>query len=498
MIGMRSTPWSWIFVAGGLLGGVASACTSPSVTADKAGGSGPTVVLKMASIAADIDLFPPVQYFVDRVQEVSGGRIRIAVVNAWGHYAPDAERQVVRAVATGQVDLGSVGARVFDTMGVNSFQALEAPMLIDSYALEDAVIRSDLPAAMMKEVRDLGVTGLAVLADRLRKPVSSTTPLLAPSDWRGIRFGTLSSEAQAQAIRSLGAAPVEVQGPYRQQALKEGTIQGFEMSLLHYRMIGLEQLAPYVTANVNLWPQVDVLTINPDRFARLTEQDQQWLRQAASDATVRSIDLANDDAQDLVLACKTGARFEDASPSDLAALQAAFVPAYRDLERDTQTNAFIEAIEELKRSTRVEKPFAIPDACTGPAPAPPDMGSGTSPSSLNGTYRWTITKQDALASPTEDKSTEHLATFPWIFTATLKDGKWTLSHTGGEVQIDSPGDSYSVHGSRFTFNWSSEGVSLTFTYTRDDRGNLHLKPIPPTNPGDVFVWTTHPWLKISG
>ena len=48
----------------------------------------------------------------------------------------------MRAVAAGQVDLGWSGTRVFDTMGVTSFQALHAPMLIDSYALQHAVIAS--------------------------------------------------------------------------------------------------------------------------------------------------------------------------------------------------------------------------------------------------------------------------------------------------------------------------------------------------------------------
>jgi TRAP-type C4-dicarboxylate transport system substrate-binding protein len=496
MIGIRKVPSSVIVLAA-FIAAVGTACTSPAATADKAGGPGATVVLKMANIAADIDHFPPVQYFVERVQDLSGGRLRIAVVNAWANYAPDAERQVVRAVASAKVDLGSVGTRVFDTMGVDSFEALEAPMLIDSYALEAAVIQSDLPTEMLQGLRDLGVDGLAVLGDGLRKPVDSTTPLLAPLDWHGIRFGTLASDTQAQAIRSLGAAPVQVLGPYRAQALKDGTIQGFEMSLLHYHMNGLERLAPYVTANVNLWPQMDVLMVNPARFAALSEQDQRWLRQAASDAIARSTDLANTDAQNLILACKAGARFEDASPSEQAALRDAFTPVYRDLARNAQTKAFIQAIEELKSSTAAEQRLSIPEACTGPAPAAPNVGLGTTPTSIDGTYRWTITKQDALASSTEDQSAEHLATFPWVFTATLKDGTWTLSHTGGQVETDSPGDSYSVDGSRIAFNWAVAGRTLTFSFTHDGSGNLHLKPIPPMDPGDVFVWTTHPWMKIS-
>lgn len=497
MIGVRTPLQLRVAVTAALAAAVAAACSSASGTADKAGGPGETVVLRMASVVGHIEYAPAVRYFVDRVHDVSGGRLRIAVVDRWGKFSSDAEQQVVRATSAGKVDLGWVGARVFDTMGVNSFQALQAPLLIDSYALEDAVIRSDLPGVMLQGLGGLGVTGLAVLADGLRKPVTSKKPLVTLGDWRGTGFGTFASEVQAHAIRSLGAKPMQVLGPEREQALKEGTIQGFEMNLLGYQMNDMQSFAPYVTANVNLWPQMDVLMINPARFAALTEQDQRWLRQAATDATVRSTDLIDTDPQHLVLACKGGARFQDASPSDLAALRRAFAQVIKDLEQDSQTKAFIQVIEALKQSTRAERPLAIPDACTGPAPVSPIEGAGTASSRLNGTYRWTITKQDALASPTEDKSPEHLAAFPWILTATLKDGTWTLSHTGGEVQIDTPGDSYSVQGDRITFDWTGVGI-LTFTYTLDEHGNLHLKPVPPMAPGNVFVWTTHPWTRLPG
>jgi len=65
----------------------------------------------------------------------------------------------------------------------------------------------------------------------------------------------------------------------------------------------------------------------------------------------------------------------------------------------------------------------------------------------------------------------------------------------GEVQIDSSGDSYMVHGDRITFHWTGNGI-FTYRYSVDGRGNLHLKPVLPMDPGEVFVWTTHPWVKI--
>ena len=76
--------------------------------------------------------FPALTYFVEQVEEISDGEIRIEIVGEWGDAADDAEAAVVRGVAEGDVDLGWAGSRVFDTLGVSDFQALTAPMLVDS------------------------------------------------------------------------------------------------------------------------------------------------------------------------------------------------------------------------------------------------------------------------------------------------------------------------------------------------------------------------------
>jgi TRAP-type C4-dicarboxylate transport system substrate-binding protein len=463
---------------------VAGGCGGGGGSGDKAGGSGEPVVLRMANAYGDLDVVPAVQDFVSRVKERSGGNLRIQVASTWGGYADDAEQQVVRAVAAGKADLGWAGARVFDTMGVNSFQALQAPMLIDSYALEQAVVASDLPGQMLQGLTKVGVRGLGVLGDGLRKPIAVEHPLLGVGDWRGITFGTLKSEGQAQAIRSLGATPMEVFRRSRNEALKDGRLQGLEMDLLVYERGALAQPAPYVTANVNLWPQMDVLFANPGRLAALTEQQRGWLQQAAQDATGRSAALADRDTQSLKVACQSGTRFADASQADLASLRKAFAPVYTSLEQDSQTKAFIQRIRALKQSTPAGAPLAIPAGCTGKAPAHPAASTGTAPADLNGTYRYLLTKEDArkAGDPEVDE-------FPSLITVKLQDGQVE----GGCFGRDA---SYSVDGDRIRFDSPEYGYSLTFTFSVEGKGNLHLTPVPPMDKGDAFVCSYKPWTKI--
>jgi len=343
----------------------AAAGCSASAGADKAGGpAGGPVVLRMASTPSGPSDAPPVADFIRRVGVLSGGSVQIQVINQWGDYVPGAEAQVVRAVGTGQVDLGWAGSRVFDTMGVPGFGALSAPMLIDSYPLENAVLNSSLPSRMLAGLSRLHVTGLAVLGDVLRHPIAVRRPLLAPVGWLGLSIGTYRSGVQEQAIRALGAGPVVAFGPYRTHDLARGTIQGFELDVQRYVHLGLVASARYVTANVALWPQFDVLFANPARLASLTAQQRAWLEQAAAGAARTSVPLvAGQDGPSIRQACAMGARFAAATPADLAALRRSLSVVYQNLETDPQTSAFLRQIVALKRTTPSGPAPVIPAGC---------------------------------------------------------------------------------------------------------------------------------------
>src|SRR5262249_17454213 len=112
---------------------VLAACTSGSTsgTDDKAGGDAEPIVLTLADFSFSPVSVVGVKDFVDRVEQLSGGAVRIDVKSDWDGevYHSDIEQRVVRDVAAGKADLGWVGTRAFDSLGVDSFRALNAPML---------------------------------------------------------------------------------------------------------------------------------------------------------------------------------------------------------------------------------------------------------------------------------------------------------------------------------------------------------------------------------
>jgi TRAP-type C4-dicarboxylate transport system substrate-binding protein len=472
---------------------VAGACGGGSI-GTKAGGAD-QIVLRMADVNCCLNYAPGVVYFVNRVEQLSNGSIRILDVDEVGSFAPDAEEQIVKGVAAGRFDLGFTGARIFDTIGVSSFQALMAPMLIDSYALEQAVITSDIPAEMMKAIRKLDVDGIAILGDGLRKPIARRAPLLGPSDWTGITFQAWRSAVQAQAIRALGATPLE--NLPDSKAWASGKVQGFEKDIFKYHGNAAERDAPYVTANVNLWPLILALFINPRRFATLNEGQRGILKTAAREAIAHSTGLTEDrDLNAVAGACKAGARFRTASDMDLAAMRSAFEPVYTELEKDAKTKSFINRIQQLKQSITQEQPLRIPAGCTGPAPAATQGLTGSAAGRLNGTYRYTLTLEDQKkADPTYDPSLNPQDHWPQVVTIVLKNGKWNPGTRGGGT--------YSVDGNHIVFvppsypGYNGPVGPLRFTFSVDDRGDLHLAPVEPMDDGDAFVWSSKVWTKIS-
>jgi TRAP-type transport system periplasmic protein len=454
---------------------------------DKAGGTGEPVTLRMATAYHDLGDLPALAYFVNQVAEVSDGAVRIEIVGEWGDAAPNAEESVVRGVADGDADLGWAGSRVFDTLGVTEFQALAAPMLVDSYALEGTIIRSGITKEMMSGLDDVGVEGLGVLAEGLRKPFGVERPIVGPGDWKDITFATVASKTQAAAISALGAEPVELFGSGREEALDEGEIQGFEFSLYNYsRDPALQDKAPFVTANVNLWPLMSVVFGNPEGLSALSTEQRGWLEEAARDAADRSSTLVDTDAESVRNVCGGGPRFTVASAHELAALKKAFAPVYASFRKDPTTEMFIDKILALKDTVAPAAAVPSNEDCAGAAPGPGESGTGTAPAALNGTYRYKITLDAAQdASMVDDQDT-----YPIITTIYLEDGNLEGGCYGAE------GGTYSVDGDRIAFHSSEYDYTTEVTFKQDEVGNLDLTPAPGTDPGDAFQCYSQEWTKI--
>jgi TRAP-type C4-dicarboxylate transport system substrate-binding protein len=315
---------------------------------DKTGGGPPAkpVVLTLVAHDDDEQEYAP---FVAAVARLSGGALRINVLGNWGATQDLAETFVeggiVSAVRSGKAQLGVVAVRVWDTLGVRSFQALVAPFLVDSLALELRALQMPHGAEALAGLRRSGVVGVALLPGRLRRPLGLTRPLLGPADYRGARIAIRPGGVAGETFRALGARP----GLYI-----PGTLPGFdgvEIDPFTVSAESFDQGARELTGNVVLWPKPWTIIMNPAAFAHLTHAQKQIILAAGREAQATELPrIVRDQQIGVTNLCRDGLPFATATVSDLAALRSSVRPVYRTLERDAFTRRWIAVIRRLRLS----------------------------------------------------------------------------------------------------------------------------------------------------
>jgi TRAP-type C4-dicarboxylate transport system substrate-binding protein len=467
-----------LLLAVGLLAGCGSGA------ADKAGGPSTPVVLRLAdSNNSDQPDTGALEYFAAQVAKRSGGSLRVRITYlAAGSATPYVEERTITAVRAGHYDLGWIGARAWDEMGVKSFRALQAPFLITSKRLLDRVVTSPLAGEMLDSLGTQNVVGVALVPDYLRHPAGMGRPLVSPTDFDGARVRIQPSRVSAAVMKALGAVPVAISNSQIGYAIDQKRIDGQEVAMLS--SAGGSVLA----GNVVLFAKAMTLFANHDSYGRLAASQRRVLRDAAA-ATVRhAVALYPTDAKIAQRFCFDRRRILLATPAELATLARETRPVYRMLEADPQTRRFIRQIEAWKRTTPPDPAMSVPAGCRQKQRPAPFAGALQAASLLDGTYRWVITRADAHRywGPQLNPGD----TYPMIGTAILRNGTWRFA--GPEPDRGT----FRIRGNRVRFDWPRVATVLVFTFARDGDGTLHLKPVLPMDPGDQFVWSYKPWRRI--
>jgi TRAP-type C4-dicarboxylate transport system substrate-binding protein len=376
-----------------VLAAAACAAGCAGLTHDRAGGSRPAkpVVLTLASHDTGADA----REWIAAVQRLSGGSVRIAQRPDWRDREVDYERHTIDDLRSGKVDLALIPARAYDTLGVRSFQALLAPLLVDSYPVERAVLTSHVPDRMLAGVAPLGVVGVAALPGTLQHVLSMTAPLLRPVDYaihplKGWEIGVRPSRLTTATFRALGDRTVAVAPGDDTRRFYSVEQSASEIVAFHYQDVTQGMTLP---RNITFWPRVMTVAMNRDAYGRLSASQRRALVGAGSASIGPSVQrIERADTHAMRSFCRVRpfhqqVRLVTATPTDLRLTRRALRPVYAGLMRDPASAAEIRAIRSIRGATR--PPPAV--HCPGDRRRPPSALTGqryTAQLTRTGRRRW--------------------------------------------------------------------------------------------------------------
>ena len=457
---------SRIAIVGAIIA-IAAAVPGCGGESNKAGGeqAAETVVLTLANPAdSPIDL----DEYARAVENESGGSLRIEFEDSWRLGEPDNEVGTIEDVSAGKVEMGSVAARTFDLIGIDSFQPLVAPFAIDSYALEREVLESPLATEMLAGAEDAGVVPIALLPGELRKPLGVTRPLIEASDYRGATIGIRPSRLGAQTIEALGAQPVDYHFSDDVSAFDGIETQPASVAFTD------DVRAGTLAINVSLWPRILTIIMNSNAYEGLSDDHRDALSAAAAAALEPSVaELQRREEEAVGVLCNQGElSVRSATPSQLASLHAATARVTRALGRDPVSRQVLAEIEAMRAEVEPEQP---PTCTTEGAGA--TAGDETP---VDGLWLMETTKEEAATLiPKGDLvpenwgevtvalragrfafTTESDGACIWAYGTYAVDGdtvEWTFEDGGGE----SPNDVANAPGEVFKYGWSRYRDQLT-------------------------------------
>ncbi len=365
--------------------------------------------------------------FVEQVETLSDGEITIEPTwEAGADTTPTFEQGVAEALVEGRYDLGLAASRAWGSVGVTSFQPLQAPFLIDNDALAEAVATSPTATAMLEGLSSVGVVGLTMWLEELRHPFAfdsfGAEPFLSPEDFAGTTIRIIGSGTTSALIEALGATPI-VKEDWGQD-VADGLIQGTEAGLLG--ALGLP--APgTITGNVTFYPKFQVLVANSAAFERLSDEQRSILREAALEAQEKAISERASEADAGAYLCTNGGKIVFASEDQLAAFEEAAQPVFDQIAQNPTNAEFIAAIRDLKANTPASPGAA---ACTSTAPDATYRGALPP----NGVYRIDITNAEELMAlgARPGFANSNVGSTTWAF----KDGTMTMHWESGNQSDD--------------------------------------------------------------
>lgn len=287
MVWMMRNSWKWwlllLFAGIGLVGWAVSQQVGrePLVYDDEQKGLQNQIIIYFSHVVAEnTPKGLAAQKFAELVEQKTDGRVKVEVFPNGSLYSDGEE---LDALLRGDVQMIAPSFSKVTEL-VPEWQMLDLPFLFRNDDDVRRVFTGEIGAELLGMLEAKKIKGLALWSNGFKQMMSTTRPLIAPDDFRGLRFRIMPSEVIEKQFRLLGGEPVAVSFDHVYRALEQHEFDGQENTISNIYSKSFYKFQPYITISNHGYLGYAVM-MNQAFWDHLPKDIQQKITEAMAEAT---------------------------------------------------------------------------------------------------------------------------------------------------------------------------------------------------------------------
>jgi tripartite ATP-independent transporter DctP family solute receptor len=238
---------------------------------------------KVLKLAHGLDPSHPVHqamvYMAQRCKEISNGDLTLEIYPS-GQLG--SEQQCVELLQIGSLAITKVSAAVMESF-VEDFKVLGLPYVFRSREHSFKVLDGEIGKELLRSTEPYWIRGLCFYDAGSRSFYTIDKPVYSPDDLKGLKIRVMKSITAMEMVKALGGSPTPISWGELYTALQSGVVDGAENNPPSFYTSHHYEVCKYYSLNEHTTVP-DVLIVSMKVWNKLSEQEKEWLQQAADES----------------------------------------------------------------------------------------------------------------------------------------------------------------------------------------------------------------------
>src|SRR6187455_3456135 len=287
------------------------------------------IVIKFSHVVAtDAPKGKGAEKFKELAEKYTGGKVKVEVYHNSSLYK---DKEELEALQLGAVQMLAPSNAKFGPIGVKEMEVFDLPYILPDLKTLRKVTDGPLGKKLLGLLDSKGMTGLAYW-DNGFKMMSANKKLVAPADYKGLKFRIQSSKVLEAQFRTLGAIPQVMAFSEVYQALQTGVVDGQENTPSNIYTQKFYEVQKYTTLTNHGYIGY-VVVVNKKFWDGLPADVRANLDKAMVESTKYANKISESENAEALDDIKKSGKTQVIVPTgaEMAAMQRAMDPLYQDM-----------------------------------------------------------------------------------------------------------------------------------------------------------------------